>query len=144
MNLKVGGKFDKWYTLVKVVLWFECLTSNSNLKPTVLKVSKRQNERDANKVKEEAISTAAIHLASAQEFRKSGHSAAYYVSKMLAEDPGRFGPYLQEALEHIDDKKEPKVEVERSLATLLHKNIAGWYTNLSHFWQFIANFMHLP
>ena len=76
-------------------------------------------------MKEEAISTAAIHLASAQEFRKSGHSAAYYVSKMLAEDPGRFGPYLQEALEHIDDKKEPKVEVERSLATLLHKNIAG-------------------
>ena len=79
-------------------------------------------------MKEEAISTAAIHLASAQEFRKSGHSAAYYVSKMLAEDPGRLGPYLQEALEHIDDKKEPKVEVERSLATLLHKNIAGWYT----------------
>ena len=76
-------------------------------------------------MKEEAISTAAIHLASAQEFRKSGHTAAYYVSKMLAEDPGRFGPYLQEALEHIDDKKEPKVEVERSLATLLHKNIAG-------------------
>ena len=95
-------------------------------------------------MREEAISTAAIHLASAQEFRKSGHSAAYYVSKMLAEDPGRFGPYLQEALEHIDDKKEPKVEVERSLATLLHKNIAGKQNNPSNFQQFIANLCTYP
>ena len=119
--------FDQCSTVVELL--FECLTLNSNLKLTLLKVSKRQNDRDAQQVREEAISTAAIHLASAQEFRKSGHSAAYYVSKMLAEDPGCFGPYLQEAIEHIDDKKQPKVEVERCLSTLLHKNIAGWYQN---------------
>ena len=64
---------------------------------------------------------------------------------MLAEDPGRFGPYLQEAIEHIDDKKQPKVEVERCLSTLLHKNIAGWYqNNPTNFQQYIANLCTYP
>ena len=44
---------------------------------------------------------------------------------MLAEEPDRIGKYLRDALEHIEDEKQPKVPVMQCLSTLLHKNIPG-------------------
>ena len=93
--------------------------------PKQQKMSKRTNERDAKEVRDNSVSSASLHLASAQEFRKNGFTAAYKVVQMLSEDPERIGKYLIDSLENIDKPKNPKVPVERLLATLLHRNIPG-------------------
>ena len=78
-------------------------------------------------IREEAVSTEAIHLASAIEFGKAGHIDAEFIVKRLAEDPERFGPYLRDALKRIDEEFQPKMPVEKALSTYYYKNLSGWY-----------------
>ena len=101
------------------------VTDNSGNLPKQQKMSRRTNERDAKEVRDNSVSSDSLHLASAQEFRKNGFTAAYNVVQMLSEDPERIGKYLLDSLDNIDKPKNPKVPVERLLATLLHRNVNG-------------------
>ena len=65
------------------------------------------------------MSTEAVHLASAQLFREQGCLDAYHVVMALSSDPEKTGPYLHEALKHIDEKKQPQIPKERILSTFL-------------------------
>ena len=87
--------------------------------------SKRQNQRDAKDVRDFSDGPDAIHLASAQEHGERGHWDAHYVTKMLAENPEKYGPFLRDACKRIDEDQTPKMGAERALATLLHKQISG-------------------
>ena len=87
--------------------------------------SKRQNQRDAKDVRDNADGPDAIHLASAQEHGERGHWDAHYVTKMLAENPEKYGPFLRYACKRIDEDQTPKMGAERALSTLLHKQIPG-------------------
>ena len=87
--------------------------------------SKRQKERDSKEVRDGAVDSDSIHLASAQEFGKKGHWDAYHVVKLLAENPEKFGPFLRDACKRIDMEQFPKMNSERALSTVLHKSISG-------------------
>ena len=76
-------------------------------------------------IREWAVSTEAIHLASAIEFGKAGHIDAEFLVKRLAEDPERIGKYLRDALKRIDEEHQPKMPVEKCLATYYYKNLSG-------------------
>ena len=78
-------------------------------------------------IRDWAVSPEAIHLASALEFGKAKHFDAEFIVKKLAEDPERIGRYLRDALKRIDEERQPKMPVEKCLATYYYKNLAGWY-----------------
>ena len=89
------------------------------------RVDVRQTFRDSKQVRESAVSTESVHLASAQIFREQCCLDAYHVVLALAADPERNGPYLREALKSIDKKKNPQIPQERVLSTFFRRQISG-------------------
>ena len=98
-------------------------------------VSQRQLYYDADDVRESTVSPEAVHLASAIEFGKAKHFDAEFIVKKLVEDPERFGPYLRDALKRIDQERQPKMPVEKCLATYYYKNLSGWYLSIKSFFK---------
>ena len=88
-------------------------------------MDERQTFRDSKQVRDSAVSTEAVHLASAQIFREQGCLDAYNVVLALASDPEKNGPFLREALKHIDEKKNPQIPKEQILSTLFRRQISG-------------------
>ena len=112
----------------KIVSWIRHLDRKrkSEDNPELIQPkSKRQKERDSKEVRDGAVDSDSIHLASAQEFGKKGHWDAYHVVKLLAENPEKFGPFLRDACKRIDMEQFPKMSSERALSTVLHKSISG-------------------
>ena len=67
----------------------------------------RQLERDAKVVRENSISSDAIHLASSQEFEKCGDIDAGFIVRQLAKDP-TIATYLRKSLKRINgNEKRP-------------------------------------
>lgn len=96
-------------------------------------VSSRQHAYDAQDVRDWAVSSEAIHLASAQEFSKAGYWDAFHVSKQLSENPEKYGPYLRDALKRMNSEKEPKVPVMKSLSLYYFRKLSvRTYRHIRH------------
>ena len=79
-------------------------------------------------MREEAKSSEAIHLASAQDFYKRRLFDASFVSTELAKNPEENGAYLRKALAmKAKNPKEPKIPVMQALATLYDRGLSGNY-----------------